>query len=108
MSILEKNKIDFIVNDEENFMFKLIISDHLDWLNQNDHELYLIEKINSYISYIQEERFRIDNPDSYGKAIEIEIRSKYEYSQYGLELLESLKKSLYELGISLCLIMGNG
>lgn len=53
MSILEKDKIDGMGKEKDGKTLVLMISDHLGWDNEKDHLFLLQEKINMYLSFIE-------------------------------------------------------
>lgn len=57
MSVLEKDKIDGIGKGKNGRTLVLMISDHLGWDNEKDHLILLQEKINMYLSFIENEQY---------------------------------------------------
>ena len=64
MSIDNVNVVDGLAADQRNGVLYLLLTDHLEWvqsenaLSERDHLLLLQEKINAYISFIEEEQFK--------------------------------------------------
>ena len=64
MSICEVDKIDFCWRDQkdEGKLF-LAFTDHLDWENEDEHLKLLQNKLNTYLSYIENETSYIEDGD---------------------------------------------
>ena len=62
MSICEVDKIDFCWRDKKNEgKLFLAFTDHLDWKNENEHLKLLQAKLNTYLSYVENENSYIQD-----------------------------------------------
>ena len=77
MSVVENDKIDGIATSDDGKTLIILLSDHLDFENENNHLLILQEKINAYLSFIQSEQYSDIYPDMNFENIIIEIHFKY-------------------------------
>lgn len=67
LMINEPDKVDYMVLDEaDKSKLILAVSDHLDWQFEKEHLLLLQEKLNQYIYFILEERYK----ETYAEKIE--------------------------------------
>lgn len=65
MSVVDLNKIDGVGKDKKENALRLIISDHLDWQEEDIHIEVLQDKINAYLQYIDGRQY----VKSYGEGI---------------------------------------
>ncbi len=77
MAIDNKDVVDLIGIDINTGVCKMTISDHLDWIDSQNHLLNLQDKINSYIDFKESGQIFKDYPSSKNKPITIEIVGKY-------------------------------
>jgi urate oxidase len=91
MSVLNREKIDFIGIDKVTKDTILTISDHLNWNEELEHIYILQEKINSYIAFIESDEIYETFPDARNRSIVIKIIFKYEPSALGIEFLKKSK-----------------
>ncbi|MBL0317836.1 MAG: hypothetical protein IPP74_00775 [Alphaproteobacteria bacterium] len=77
MSVSDIRKIDMIGTSQESQRVVLTISDHLEWENDiNTHLFILQEKINTYLGFIESNEIYKTFPDSINRDIEIRIYFK--------------------------------
>ncbi|WP_307002722.1 DUF6572 domain-containing protein [Acinetobacter baylyi] len=77
MSIIETNMIDMVGITSDD-VITLTLSDHLDWSEVGEHLLYLQQKINTYIQYIESENIYENLPSGKEKTLAIRVYFKYE------------------------------
>lgn len=77
MSILEKDKVDGLATNNNGKTLMILLSDHLDWQDEENHLLKLQDKINAYIGFIESKQYKSIYPDKMLENIIIEIHFKY-------------------------------
>lgn len=97
MSVENLKVIDFASIDQ-NGNAVLTISDHLDWNDSNEHLLILQNKINVYLSTIENGSFYEDYPDAKNRDIVISIVAKYEPNEDARKFLDATKEKLQSAG----------
>lgn len=95
MSVGDKNVIDIITVDKKG-MLVLTISDHLGWDDKSEHLLFLQNKINSYLDFIQNGQLAEGYPDKADKKIMIQVVFKYYPNKTAEEFLAIVKRFLSE------------
>jgi len=101
MTIEQTNVIDIIGHDKENNKLNLIISDHLEWDEENEKLLLLQEKINSYLAFLESEEILEHYPNSKYEAYVIKIISKYKPNEEAEKFLNLAKETIIEAGFNL-------
>ena len=101
MTIEQTNVIDIIGHDKENNKLNLIISDHLEWDEENEKLLLLQEKINSYLAFLESEEILEHYPNSKYEAYVIKIVSKYKPNEEAEKFLNLAKETIIEAGFNL-------
>ena len=77
MSILEKDKVDGLATNNNGKTLMILLSDHLDWQDEEKHLLSLQDKINAYIVFIENKQYKSIYPDNTFENIIIEIHFKH-------------------------------
>ena len=75
MTIDQSEVIDIIGFDEVSAT--LVISDHLEWDQENEKLLLLQEKLNKYLAFIESGELLEKYPEAEGKEVELQLVSKY-------------------------------
>jgi hypothetical protein len=102
MSIDQTNAIDFLVNDKNTHRAVLLVSDHLDWEQDEDEHLRLLQdKLNHYIWFIESGKMVEMEPDLRGLPVAIVVWGKYALSDNAKKCYEFAKQRIAELGFSL-------
>lgn len=107
MAIDNTNVIDGMAIDRENTALRLLLTDHLQWvesadtISEHDHLLMLQEKVNAYISYIETEQFKIKYPDVDFKMAIIDIRFKYDITENCEKFLQAVQDQIGQYGIKI-------
>lgn len=99
VSVLEKDKIDAIGYDEKNKVIVLMLADHLDWDEEYNHLLLLQDKINAYISFIENEQYLEIMPTKEFDGARIEIHFKYEMTENAEKFLQRVQDQVGEIGV---------
>jgi hypothetical protein len=97
MSVENLKTID-VVSIDLNGNAILTISDHLEWDIENKHLLILQNKINAYLSSIEEGDLYKSYPNAKDRNIWINVVAKYPPNKEGRLFLERIKKALEALG----------
>lgn len=77
MTVEQRKIIDFIGINKVEDTVDLVISDHLEWDEKNEHLLILQEKINDYLAAIESGEIVEKYPNAEGKKIVIRVNLKY-------------------------------
>lgn len=101
MSVVDSKTIDAVAltNDEKGII--LLITDHLNWEDEYQHLLMLQEKINMYISFLEEKQYKEIYRDidiTYGI---IEIHFLFDITSNVEKFLQSVQNLVAELGIKI-------
>lgn len=98
MSIEQRRVVDFIGTDKADGHVSLTISDHLPWLNDNEHLLILQNKINDYLAFLESGEIYDSYPKAHGREIEIRLICKYPPAGDGVRFLELASKTVRKAG----------
>ena len=106
MAIDDVNIVDGLAVDRENRVLYLLLTDHLSWtegdsLCEKDHLLLLQEKINAYISFLEEGQYRQNCPDVEIRTAVIEIHFQYEIPTACKQFLAVVQNQIVQLGIQI-------
>ncbi len=101
MSVIEVNKIDGIGVSKNTNEVVLTISDHLDWEDVEYHLLSLQEKINHYIHFVESGQIFEVYPESRNRSLKIDIVSKYEYPDLGVDFVKRVAQILESIEVKL-------
>ena len=72
---------------------------HLDWKDEYNHLLILQEKINSYITFCEEQQYKDVYKDISVEYAIFEIHFKFEPTNNAMNFLGQVQKQLGEIGI---------
>lgn len=78
MSIIDIGVIDSVVHSNEHSDIVLLITDHLDWSQPEEHLLTLQQKLNTYIAFIESGQVFTDFPEANDKVLSIMVACKFE------------------------------
>jgi hypothetical protein len=102
MSVEDADKIDFTGFDPKTGAVHLVISDHLDWAEQEgEHLLILQDKLNSYLSFIETGQIYKDLPKAIGRKIIIRVMGKYPLSDEARKFYQLASRGIEDAGFSL-------
>jgi hypothetical protein len=100
MSIEQIKTVDAIGLDNATNSVILTISDHLDWLEQADNHLFLLqEKLNSYLSFIESKETIEVYPNAKNRKAVIEIIYKYPLNEQAQEFYKKVEQIIKNAGI---------
>lgn len=88
MSVIETDKVDGMGKSKKNGELILLITDHLDWENEQEHLIALQNKINSYLEFIESKQYKETNPNNDFDNFVIEIHFKNSMSENCLKFLD--------------------
>lgn len=89
MSIVDNKTVDGIALTDDNNGIILLIADHMDWRDEYQHLVMLQEKINVYITFLEQKQYE----DIYkGENITYGITEKF---------LQSVQNQVAELGVKI-------
>ena len=101
MSVVDDKVIDGIALADDKNGIILLITDHLDWRDEYRHLLILQEKINAYISFLEEKQYEnIYKRENIRYGI-IEIHFLYSLTVNAESFLQSVQNQVAGLGIKI-------
>ena len=103
MSIIETNKIDAMSMSKDGQGLMLMLADHLDWNNEQEHLILLQGKINAYLGFIESNQYSETYPDTAFEYYVIEVSSKYKAPENCLKFFEVINTQLREYKIQVVL-----
>jgi hypothetical protein len=102
MSVEEPRKIDFNVIDPRSGEVRLIVTDHLEWAEQErEHLLLLQNKLNSYLAFIESGEIYTKVPKAFGRKTVIEVMGKFPLSEEARKFYRLAGKAIADAGFSL-------
>ena len=96
LSIEDTNTIDLLGFDKTSGDCILTISDHMKWEVESNHIIYLQEKLNTYIEFIESGQLFEEFPNAKGRKLSIQLAMKHDPKDYSL--LNQIKAELKKLG----------
>jgi hypothetical protein len=99
MSVEQADVVDAVGLEVETGKVILTISDHLDWSNEEDHELKLQDKLNTYLSFIRSGELLASYPNAKGRNPVIEVVTRVAPSSNGQEFLDRVAAVIRNAGI---------
>lgn len=100
MTVEETDRID-IVGRRPDGTLLLIVSDHLDWEDPEQHKQLLTAKINSYCDYIRGEDFAAKHPGLSPKQVVILVAGQFALETEGLAFFAETAERVSGLGVGL-------
>jgi hypothetical protein len=101
MSIVDENKVDGIAISKDGEKLMLLITDHLDWINEYEHLNLLQSKINAYISFLESEQYKEIYPGRQFNSYCIEIHFKFSLTSNCLKFIDRVNQQLSEYNITI-------
>jgi hypothetical protein len=98
MSVDQKRIIDFISLNKKGDLVTLTVSDHLEWLQDNEHMLILQNKLNDYLMFVESGEIYKKYPQYKGLKIRIDVACKYPPVGDGIKFLELVKNKIENAG----------
>jgi hypothetical protein len=100
MSIDQPLVIDRMVKRPGGRDVSLIITDHLEWGEQDDeHEELLLHKLGNYVAFVEDGRVLEEFADAVGATIWIEVIAKHALSDHAVGFYMSIRATLATKGI---------
>lgn len=99
MSVVDNKTVDGVALTDDRTGIILLITDHLDWNSEYQHLLMLQEKINTYISFLEEKQYvdiYKDENITYGI---IEIHFQYGITANVEKFLQTVQNQIAQLGV---------
>ena len=99
MSILEIKKVDAMGISKDGKGLILMLADHLDWQNEQEHLILLQDKINAYLGFIESNQYLDNFPDIVFDYYVIDVRFKFKVTENCLKFFEVINIQLKENNI---------
>ena len=99
MSIEESGMIDSMGVSRVDQKAVLLISDHLEWVEEGRHFSLVQQKISSYLDFIRSGQLLEVLPRAEGRPIRIELAYKYQPTESALGFLNATKEQLAGTGL---------
>ena len=96
MSITDTQVIDSVILSNEAEDAVLLITDHLDWFNPEEHLVTLQQKMNTYIEFVESKQIYTEFPKAEGKNISITVACKFEPVETALQFYQRASEFLLE------------
>lgn len=90
MALDKTNVIDFVSVKEDSAKVWLTIADDLDWQDENKHIFLLQEKINSYLTFIENGELYRAYPEANGRDLTIEIYARFPIPEMGEKFMKKV------------------
>lgn len=101
MSIVDNKTVDGIALTDDNNGIILLIADHMDWRDEYQHLVMLQEKINVYITFLEQKQYEdIYKGENITYGI-IEIHFLYNLTANAEKFLQSVQNQVAELGVKI-------
>lgn len=101
MSVIETDKIDGVGKGEEKGELMLLITDHLDWKNEQEHLMTLQNKINSYLGFIESKQYEEIYPNDSFEEYVIEIHFKNGISENCFHFLDAVANQVEQFNVKI-------
>src|ERR1700730_9542867 len=102
MTVEDVDKVDRIGVDRKTGDVHLLISDHLDWdQNEGEHLLVLQDKLNTYLEFVESGQLYAKYPRAVGKKIVFEVMGKFALSKEANKFYQIVGKAVQDYGCSL-------
>lgn len=101
MSVIETDKIDGVGKGEEKGELMLLITDHLDWANEQEHLMALQNKINSYLGFIESKQYEEIYPNDSFEEYVIEIHFKNGISENCFHFLDVVANQVEHFNVKI-------
>lgn len=100
MSIVDKRTVDGAgLTDDKGLI--LLITDHLDWSDEYQHLVMLQEKINAYITFLEEKQYEEIYKEAEIAYGIIEIHFLHNLTDNAKKFLQAVQNQVAELGIKI-------
>ena len=101
MSVVDNKTVDGVALTDDNNGIILLIADHMDWRDEYQHLVMLQEKINVYITFLEEKQYEdIYKGENITYGI-IEIHFLYSLTANAEKFLQLVQNQVAELGVKI-------
>jgi hypothetical protein len=100
MTIEQADKVDGLGIDAEKGEVVLMISDHLEWVDQTTHFLKLDHKLGCYIDFVQSGQLCETMPQAKGMVTRIKLVHQFAPSVEAKSILDSITQQLSEMSVA--------
>jgi hypothetical protein len=102
MTVEDIDKVDRLAFNRKNGDVHLVISDHLDWnQNEGEHLLVLQGKLNTYLEFVESGQLYAKYPRAVGKKIIFDVIGKFPLSDEARKFYRLAGKAIQDCGYSL-------
>ena len=102
MTVEDVDKVDRIGVDRKTGDVHLLISDHLDWdQNEGEHLLVLQDKLNTYLEFVESGQLYAKYPRAVGKKIVFEVMGKFALSKEASKFYQIVGNAVQKYGCTL-------
>lgn len=108
MSVVDNKTVDGIALTDDKSGIILLITDHLDWEDEYKHLILLQEKINAYVSFIEERQYVEIYPCESINYSLIEVHFLYNLTCNAEKFIHTVNNQLNELGIGIRYYISEG
>lgn len=100
MSVTDLDKVDMMGYTQGGECLRMIISDHLDWEDEEVHLWILQDKINAYLALLQDKKWRKKNAKKV-KYVEILVFFVEDITESAKKFLQTVQDQLGQYGIKI-------
>ena len=104
--IMQVNKVDGMAKSKDGNKLALLIIDELDWEEEDEHLVFLQEKINAYIDFIESKQYNETYSDDVFDGYMIQISFRFEASEKCKQFLEVASHQVQNLNITIMAEVG--
>jgi hypothetical protein len=101
MSLDNLEVVDTVGTERDSGAVVLTIFDAWDWNDEREHLLALQAKLNAYFGFVESGQIYEDYPAAAGKALRIDVVSRYPVPDTALSFLEKAATSASQLNITI-------
>jgi hypothetical protein len=102
MTVEDIDKVDRLAFDRKTGDVRLLISDHLDWgENEGEHLLVLQDKLNTYLGFVESGQLYAKYPRAIGKKIIFYVMGKFPLSEEASKFYRLAGNAVQNAGFSL-------
>lgn len=100
MSVSDFNKVDMMGRTENGKCLQMVISDHLDWEDEEIHLLALQEKINAYLALLQDKKWVQENTKGVER-INIVVFFLWDMTENCQKFLQAVQDQVGQYGVKI-------
>jgi len=99
MTITDPNSIDLVALSPDGTLVRLVVSDHLDWLEPTAHMLQLQAKLNGCFAFVESGQLDREFPAAVGRRREFFVAFAHPVPAVGLAFLEQVRSFCGQRGV---------